>query len=520
MRNILFLLLLTGILLIISGITSLVFAQKNGSIRGVAYDTISKQPVPGATISILDRKDSSLVTFTMTDQVGEFQLRGLANGDYRLMITHVGYHNSNTYFSIDDTNKNKDFGRVTMNDATKILAEVVVKNEAPPVTLVGDTVQYNAGSFKTQPNANVEQLLKKLPGVKVDKDGTVTAQGEKVNRVLVDGKEFFGNDPKIATRNLPADAIDKVQVYDKQSDQAQLTGFEDGNYEKTINLKLKKDKKKGVFGKVMAGAGDKERYEGRFNVNSFKGARQMSAIGMGNNTNAEGFSFMDMLSFTGALNQMRQGGNVSINMTAEDAAALGLNTNRGGINTTWAGGINYNNIIGTRLDLQSNYFYNRYNPNIKTNLLRQNIFQNSTNFYNEKSYADNLNNSQRLNLNLLYQLDSFHSLRITPSLGYQSTRNRGEKTYNTTNPDGSFINDGFSNTLTNNEGFNFRNDIIFRKKFQRRGRTLSLSLNTTLNESEGDGSLSSIVNFYQGGKYRRPRHPEPTQHNQRRPARI
>ena len=191
MRNILFLLLLTGILLIISGITSLVFAQKNGSIRGVAYDTISKQPVPGATISILDRKDSSLVTFTMTDQVGEFQLRGLANGDYRLMITHVGYHNSNTYFSIDDTNKNKDFGRVTMNDATKILAEVVVKNEAPPVTLVGDTVQYNAGSFKTQPNANVEQLLKKLPGVKVDKDGTVTAQGEKVNRVLVDGKEFF-----------------------------------------------------------------------------------------------------------------------------------------------------------------------------------------------------------------------------------------------------------------------------------------------------------------------------------------
>ena len=217
MRNILFLLLLTGILLIISGITSLVFAQKNGSIRGVAYDTISKQPVPGATISILDRKDSSLVTFTMTDQVGEFQLRGLANGDYRLMITHVGYHNSNTYFSIDDTNKNKDFGRVTMNDATKILAEVVVKNEAPPVTLVGDTVQYNAGSFKTQPNANVEQLLKKLPGVKVDKDGTVTAQGEKVNRVLVDGKEFFGNDPKIATRNLPADAIDKVQVYDKQS---------------------------------------------------------------------------------------------------------------------------------------------------------------------------------------------------------------------------------------------------------------------------------------------------------------
>ena len=124
-----------------------------------------------------------------------------------------------------------------------MLEEVVLAAEAPPVTLINDTIQYNAGSFKVQPNASVEDLLKKLPGVKVEKDGTIKAQGEKVQKVLVDGKEFFGNDPKIATKNLPADAIDKVQVYDKQSDQAQLTGFEDGNYEKTINLKLKKDKK-------------------------------------------------------------------------------------------------------------------------------------------------------------------------------------------------------------------------------------------------------------------------------------
>ena len=172
--------------------------------------------------------------------------------------------------------------------------------------MVGDTIQYNAGSFKTQPNASVEDLLKKLPGVKVDKDGTVKAQGEKVQKVLVDGKEFFGNDPKMATKNLPADAIDKVQVYDKLSDQAQMTGFDDGNSEKTINLKLKKDKKKGAFGKVNAGAGTDDRYQGKFNVNSFKGARQMSVIGMANNTNAEGFSFMDILNFTGALNQLKK----------------------------------------------------------------------------------------------------------------------------------------------------------------------------------------------------------------------
>ena len=218
-------------------------AQKNGTVKGIAFDTLSKQQVGAATITVLERKDSSLVTFSMTGADGRFEIKGLANGDYRLLISHVNYHNINKYFSINDSLKNADLGTLVMNDKTKVLAEVVLENEAPPITLINDTIQYNAGSFKTAPNASVEQLLKKLPGVKVEKDGTVKAQGETVTKVLVDGKEFFGNDPKMATKNLPADAVDKVQVYDKQSDQAQLTGFEDGNYEKTINLKLKKDKK-------------------------------------------------------------------------------------------------------------------------------------------------------------------------------------------------------------------------------------------------------------------------------------
>ncbi len=491
------------LLLALISCTITALAQKNGSIKGVAFDTLSKQSVSSATVSVMDKKDSSLVTFTMTDNGGRFELKGIPNGDYRLLITHVNYHNSSNLFSISDSARSRDFGNITMNDKAKVLGEVVVTNEAPPVTLVGDTVQYNAGSFKTQPNANVEQLLKKLPGVKVDKDGTVTAQGEKVNRVLVDGKEFFGNDPKIATRNLPADAIDKVQVYDKQSDQAQLTGFEDGNYEKTINLKLKQDKKKGVFGKLMAGGGDKERYEGKFNVNSFKGARQLSAIGMGNNTNAEGFSFMDVLNFTGALNQMKQsagGGNVSTNITSNDAAALGMSNNRsGGINTAWGGGVNYNNIIGNKIDFQSNYFYNRYNPNTQSHILRENFLPGTTNFYEENSYTDNLNTGHRFNLNTLYQIDSLHSLRIVPSFSYQTTKNKSQTDYNTTRTNGELINKGFSNNLSNSEGYNFKNDLIFRKKFNRKGRTLSFTLTTSLNESEGDGSLESITNYYAGG---------------------
>ncbi len=480
--------------------TTVLLAQKNGSVKGLAFDTISKQPVAAATVTILERKDSSLVTFTMSGNDGRFQLSGLANGEYRLLISHVNYHNSNKYFTITDAAKNAELGNVVMNDLTKILEEVVLEAEAPPVTLVGDTIQYNAGSFKTPPNASVEQLLKKLPGVKVDKDGTIKAQGEKVTKVLVDGKDFFGNDPKIATKNLPADAVDKVQVYDKQSDQAQLTGFEDGNYEKTINLKLKKDKKKGLFGKVNAGVGNKERYEGKFNVNSFKGARQFSAIGMGNNTNAEGFSFMDILNFSGELARMQRGGgggNRNINVSGDEAAAMGLNTGgrNNGINTAWGGGLNYNNIIGTKLDFQSNYFYNRFNPNQESHIQRQ-YFLPTTYFYNQNSYTDNLSNSHRFNLNGLYQVDSMNSIRFTPSFSYQKTNNRSQTDYQTLSESKMLTNEGFSNSTSTSAGYNFRNDIIWRKKFARKGRTFSLSLQTSLNESDGDGSLSSINRFY------------------------
>ncbi|HPH33612.1 MAG TPA: outer membrane beta-barrel protein, partial [Chitinophagaceae bacterium] len=487
-------------LLLIVSIAGPLAAQKNGTVKGTAFDTLSKQNVGAATITVLERKDSSLVTFTMTGADGRFEIKGLANGDYRLLISHVNYHNSNKYFSISDSLKDADLGTMVMNDKAKVLAEVVLENEAPPITLINDTIQYNAGSFKTAPNASVEQLLKKLPGVKVEKDGTVKAQGETVTKVLVDGKEFFGNDPKVATKNLPADAVDKVQVYDRQSDQAQLTGFEDGNYEKTINLKLKKDKKKGLFGKVNAGVGNKDRYEGRFNVNSFKGARQLSAIGMGNNTNAEGFSFMDILNFTGELSRMQRGGggNININLSTSDASAMGYTGSNpnSGINTAWGGGLNYNNIIGKKLDLQSNYFYNRFNPNTESHIQRQYLLP-DTSYYNSNSYADNLNNTHRANLNVLYQLDSLNSIRVIPSFSYQQTRNRSNTDYQTMSKQQSMINDGYSNSISNSEGYNFRNEIAWRRKFLRKGRTFSLTLQTTLNETDGDGSLSSINSFYQ-----------------------
>ncbi|MCF6405015.1 outer membrane beta-barrel protein [Chitinophaga filiformis] len=478
------------------------YAQRTGTVKGTVSDTSSGQPVTSATITLFRKADSSLISFTMTDNKGAFQLSGIPNGDYRLLITHVKYHNASRPVNINAGSHDINLQNIVLQDLSRTLNEVEVSAEAPPVTLVGDTIQYNAGSFKTPPNASVEQLLKKLPGIQVDKDGTVKAQGQKVNRVLVDGKEFFGTDPKLATKNLPADAIEKVQVFDRLSDAAQLTGFDDGNNEKTINLKLKQDKRKGLFGKVTAGGGTDDRYEGRFNVNSFKGARQLSGIGMGNNSNAEGFSFMDLMNFSGELNRMRQSGNgnasFSINADNPISALTGMGDNNG-IKTIWGGGINYNNIIGNKTDLSSSYFYNRYNPYKESTVERQYFLPDSSYFYNQQSTSDNLNNSHRLNVAADIAIDSFHSLKISSSAGYQETRTKSHSSYETLWEDKQLANQGFSDNYTTGHGTNFRNDILFRKRFPLKGRTFSLGLQTSLNNSENKGRLLSVNQFYNHG---------------------
>ncbi|MHA4843078.1 outer membrane beta-barrel protein [Flavitalea antarctica] len=474
-------------------------AQRNGSLKGIAYDSVAKQPIGGATVTLLRKKDSSLVSFTMTDNKGSFALDRLADGDYRLLLTHINYHNRSLYFSISDKQKEVDLGNAIMYDLAQVLAEVTVTAEAPPVTLIGDTIQYNAGSFKTPPNANVEQLLKNMPGLKVEKDGSITAQGQKVNRVLVDGKEFFGSDPKIATKNFPADAVDKVQAYDRLSDAAQMTGIDDGNSEKTLNLKLKKDKKKGLFGKVNAGGGTDGRYEGKFNVNSFKGARQLSAIGVANNTNAEGFSFFDMLNFSGELSRMQRGNGGSFVISGDNQlpGMGGPNGGNGtGINTIKGGGVNYNNLIGSKTDFTSNFFYNRYSPLRQTELEREYFLPDSSYFYNQRSRTLSTTDSYRLNLGADIRLDSFHSIKISPSFGFQQADNASTSVYKTMSSENQVSNEGITKNLSSNDGFNFRNEILFRKKFRQKGRTLSFNLQTTLNESEGDASLMSVNNFF------------------------
>src|SRR5688572_7988202 len=202
--------------------------SQTGSVKGILMDTLMRQPVADATITILYKHDSSLVTFSRADKTGSFHVKYLGKGEYRLLITHIGYRNFSKFFTVTSDLQDTNLGYIALVNNTTTLEAITVVQERAPVTIKNDTIEYNAGSFKTKPNAVVEDLLKKLPGVQIDKDGKIKANGEEVKKVLVDGKQFFGNDPKVASKNLPADAVDKVQVFDKKSEQAQFSGFDDG----------------------------------------------------------------------------------------------------------------------------------------------------------------------------------------------------------------------------------------------------------------------------------------------------
>ncbi len=471
-------------------------AQKDGSIKGIVRDSATGQPMADATVTILLAKDSSLVSFGRTNSAGFFSIPNIEYGNYRLLVTHVGYINISKTFSISAALSEINFGTLMINNKSTMLQEVTVTQEKTPVVVRNDTLEYNAGSFKTKPNAVVEDLLKKLPGLQVDKDGKIKSNGEEVKKVLVDGKEFFGNDPKMATKNLPADAIDKVQVFDRKSDQSRFTGFDDGNSEKTINLTIKPEKKNGVFGKAVAGAGDKGLYEGNFNVNSFSGERQISAIGMMNNTNKQGFSFMDILNFNGGLAGAGGRGGMQIDMNNTGLPIQGGNNNQG-ITTTKAGGLNYNNTWQKNLDVMSSYFYNNMQTDKSEKVYQQWLLPGNNYNTTKDNNSNTANESHRFNISGDYKIDTANSLKIASSVNLQQSQYYINSKYNSVAADGKLLNDGFANSFTTGNGYSWNNNALFRHRFPKKGRTFSANLSANLNNSKSNGGLLSQNNYYQ-----------------------
>ena len=449
------------------------FGQK-GTLKGKLIDSVGGQSLRSASITVLDAQDSTLEVFGLSDDDGNFNLRGISQGQFIVKITYEGYKTVRKRITISKEKLIADLGNIYMKIKAKELDEVIV--EAPPMTVKKDTIEYNASSFKTKPNAVVEDLLKKLPGVEVDKKGAITAQGETVQRVLVDGKRFFGDDPKMATRNLPPDMVDKIQVYDAQSDQSAFSGFDDGTRTKTINITTKKDKRAGYFGKAMAGGGNDGRYEGSATFNRFKNNQQISFVSEANNVNKQAFSVQDFLGVVG------KGGG------GRGAGELGGGNSSTGITTVWAAGLNYKDVWGKSTDAYGSYFYNNVAINNISNSLTQKFATNpdSSQFATQASNSLNQNQNHRFNFNIEMPFDSANSMIIRPNVSYQASTVGTQTGTNTTLNNVSELSNVNQNLHTYNNGFNNSIDVLFRHRFKLPGHTYSLDVSGGNSNNDGN----------------------------------
>ncbi|HEY8937466.1 MAG TPA: TonB-dependent receptor [Cyclobacteriaceae bacterium] len=478
-------------------VSHLVLAQRY-TIKGNVVDTVSS-PMPYATVVLLQAKDSTLVNFGVTNTKGAFELKNIASGNYHLKVTFVGFATFTKNLSSSDfSSPVVDLQVLKMQSSSQILNEVTVVGEAVPVTMKRDTIEYNASSFKTKANGTVEDMLKKMPGIEVQTDGSIKAQGEQVQRVMVDGHEFFGRDPKLATRNLPADAINKVQVYDKKSDQSVFTGIDDGQTEKTINLQLKESKRNGAFGNVVGGVGSNDRWQGRANINRFAKGQQLSFLGMGNNVNDQGFSLDDYMNFSGGSQQVG-GGSIRVQLGADNPSGVPLNFGgrQNGITTNYAGGVNFNRDYGTKTKLTSSYFYNRLDQSLIQQLHRVNTLANDSSYYfDQQSRQHSVSDNHRINFALDHQLDSANSIKFTTAVTYTTQDQNLGSTGRTTLTDSTLRNESQRLTLSNANNINLNSSLLYRHRFAKKGRTISTNFTLGLAGTNADGSLQSNNVYY------------------------
>ena len=456
-----------------------------GSARGIVADTVGKAPMSDATVSITPERDTSDAQFAITDKRGAFLFKGLEPGNYHLIITFEGYRHVRKNFVVDAVNRDVDFSTVFMQRAPDLLAEVVIQR--PPMTIKKDTIEYNAESFATKPNAVAEDQLKKLPGVQVDASGNITAQGEKVQRLLVNGKRFFGNDPKLATRNIPPEIIEKYQIFDDLDDQSKFSGFDDGNRVKTINIITRRDRRQGYFGRAIAGAGSDQTYNESVAVHHFDNDRQISVLEEGNDINKQNFTVQDVLGSSGS----RRGSGGGPGAAANPSAA--------GITTVWAGGANYRDSWG-KYDAYGSYFYNFTHVSSNTSSLTQKFFttaDDTSNITTGNNPAISRSTNQRLNFNIENKSDSGNSFVFRPNITWQHTSPNSSSTNSTVDQDGRPVSSSIGNSRSSNDGFNINgSNLTLRHKFKKPYRTISLDVTGTVNVNDGSGYYNSANNFY------------------------
>jgi hypothetical protein len=490
------------------------YAQTGGrfTLKGVVADTVGVG-LPEATVMLLTPKDSTLVNFVRTNKTGVFEFKGVKRGNYLLKITYVGYmpYQRNVVPNDGDVT---DMGAIKMTFMDQNLYEVVIKTFRAPLSIRGDTIEYDPKAFKVPPGASVEDLIRRLPGLQVDQDGSIRAQGETVKRVTVDGKRFFGDDTKAATKNLPAEAISKVQVFNEKTEQSRLTGVDDGKHEKTLNLQLKDSHKKGGFGKVAAGIGTEKRLEGKINYNRFNEKNQFSVIGLGNNTNQGGMSWDDYQDFKGSQSFNWgddgdfgfNGGMRFISFGGDDEESLTIQAGRGsqnrGFNKNWAGGANYN-FDTKKTKINTSYYYNKTTQDLDATSRQTNFLTNSAFTKVDTNSRLNFNQNHRGSLRIERNLDSLNTLVLLSNFrfGNGTADYRSHQEFYRGVQDSTQL--ANMSDITNFSDFNsfaIANTAIFRHKFKKKGRNFALSAGYNVNNSEGDIRQKSLNQFFRSSQ--------------------
>jgi hypothetical protein len=436
------------------------------------------ESLPGATVRVLS-KDSAFITGGVTDENGVFTITVTANAKYNLLFSYFSYRGQGRMQPVNVRDESISVGKIELKESGT-LKEVVVAATQTRGEQKGDTTQFNASAYKTHPDASAEDLVKKLPGVTTDNNG-VKVNGENVQKVLVDGKPFFGEDPNAALKNLPADMIDKIEVFDRMSDQSQFTRFNDGEQQKTINLVTKKDRNKGIFGKAYAGAGADEqpvaRYHSGMALNSFNGKRRVTATLMSNNVNQQNFSIADISGSQGS-----QGGRPRFNNPANGVTP--------GNSITHSGGINYSDEWSKDFMITTSYFGNNTSNTNRSDIVRKYFTENAFTYsQNSEDRSDNLNH--RANVRAEWTADSSNKIILTPSINYQDNRSSGTlSAFNTTED---LVRLGSTRTASGSDvyAYDFSNSALFQHRFAKRGRTISLNLFTLLSERNNAGSYAA-----------------------------
>ncbi len=490
------------------------YAQ-NYTISGKILDAVDNTPLLGVSVSLIQIPDTTKKTNTISKSDGTYKIDGLSDGLYIVKCTYLGYSNSIKRVKIIDKN---ELLNIFLNAKTQNIQDVNIDAKQLRTEQKGDTIQYNASAYKTHRDATVEDLVTKMPGVS-NENGVVKAQGEQVQKVLLDGKEFFGDDPSMALKNLPAELVDKIQVFDRLNDQSRFTGVDDGNAQKTINITSKRGKTEGQFGKFYAGIGyfnkPMDIYNSGINYNYFKGERRISVLGFSNNINQQNFSMQDLMGVMGGGqggggNRGGGGGmmrNMGGNMPAGSSNYMLQNSGLGnfivnqqsGIATSHAIGVNYTDEWSKKIKVTGSYFFNQIN-NEATSSLHRKYFNNKDSglVYTEESKSSSTNTNNRANFRFEYNADTNNAIIITPRLSIQNYNSNARTDGN--NNIGGFKN--ISNTKNNvtseNMGYSFKNEVLYRHKFLKYGRTIAFTYGTDINDKWGYTTLLSNSNFNNG----------------------